>query len=138
MVRINLIEPKKLADQHLVAEYNEILMLIGHLRNFPSLEGISEIYTLGTGHIKFFKNKLLYLKKRHDLIKIEMVKRGFETNKTLNLSEFGKEYCNDWKPQKNDFDLIKIRIREKIKMKPDFYRYYGEYKGGNFFLNLLK
>ena len=35
MVRINLINPKSLADQHLIAEYNEILMLLGHIDKFP-------------------------------------------------------------------------------------------------------
>jgi len=29
MVRINLINPEKLSDQHLAAEYLEIMMLIG-------------------------------------------------------------------------------------------------------------
>ena len=38
MVRINLIHPKKLADQHLIAEYNEILMLLGHVKKFPHLK----------------------------------------------------------------------------------------------------
>ena len=76
MVRINLINPKKLADQHLVAEHNEILMLLGYVRKHPMCLNIPETYCLGRGHIKFFKNKLLYLKKRHELIKKEMIKRA--------------------------------------------------------------
>ena len=61
MVRINLVHPKKLADQHLIAEYNEILMLIGYVRKYPPLENIPDSYKLGKGHVKFFKNKLDYL-----------------------------------------------------------------------------
>ena len=53
MVRINIIEPRKLADQHLIAEYNEILMLFGYVRKHPRRENIPERYLLGPGHIKF-------------------------------------------------------------------------------------
>jgi hypothetical protein len=34
MVRVNLISPSKLADQHLIAEYDEILMLLGYVHRF--------------------------------------------------------------------------------------------------------
>ncbi len=95
MVRINLINPEKLSDQHLIAEYDEILMLLGYVKKYPTLEEIPERYCLGKGHIKFFKNKLKYLKKRHELIKKEMVKRGFTTNITIHLTEFDKKLVND-------------------------------------------
>ncbi|MBU3923323.1 MAG: pyrimidine dimer DNA glycosylase/endonuclease V, partial [Nanoarchaeota archaeon] len=62
MVRINLINPSKLTDQHLIAEYNEILMLIGHIKKFPNIYSQPKTYTLGKGHINFFKNKIKYLK----------------------------------------------------------------------------
>jgi len=101
------------------------------------LESTPKKYTLGTGHIKFFKNKLVYLKKRHKLIKSEMIKRGFVVNKSVSLKGFSKEYLLDWKPSDIDIKLIKRRIKEKIKMKPNFYRYYGQYKGGQFLLDLL-
>lgn len=58
MIRINLIDPVKLSDQHLIAEYNEILMLLGYVRKYHKVENIPENYKLGTGHIKFFKKKL--------------------------------------------------------------------------------
>lgn len=138
MVRINLINPRKLSDQHLIAEYLEIMMLVGYVKSYPCLTGVPESYRLGEGHIKFFKDKLLYLKNRHELIKQEMKKRGFVTNKNLSLAGFGKKYCNDWKPCSCDFELIKCRIKTKIKMRPNFYRYCGEYKGGKFFIDLLR
>lgn len=137
MVRINLIEPKKLSDQHLIAEYNEILMLVGHLNKNPSLKEIPETYVLGKGHIKFFKNKLTYLKDRHQKIKNEMKQRNFRTNKSLELKHFSREYFNKFNPSQDDLKIITSRIREKIKLKPDFYRYYGEKKEVDFFINLL-
>jgi deoxyribonuclease (pyrimidine dimer) len=74
MVRINIINPQNLADQHLIAEYDEMLMLLGYIKRYPEVkEGeIPKEYCLGTGHMRFFKDKLLYIKNRHELIKKEM------------------------------------------------------------------
>ena len=89
MVRINLVNPKNLSDQHLIAEYNEILMLISYIKRYPKLEGIPLNYCLGKGHMKFFKNKVEYLKKRHELIKNEMKKRGtFQLRQCLSEAQF--------------------------------------------------
>lgn len=140
MVRINLISPKKLADQHLIAEYDEILMLLGYVRKYPQLElkKIPQNYVLGKGHILFFKNKLKYLQKRHDLIRKEMKGRGFETNKRVVLFEFKKVLRQDWQPSKEDYMVIKERLCWKIKNKPDYYRYYGKKKSVAYLLRLLK
>lgn len=138
MVRINLIAPKKLADQHLIAEYNEILMLIGHIKKFPKINQSPKEYTLGKGHINFFKNKIEYLKDRHEIIKKEMRERGFKTNKTIKLNKFKKEQKENWKPKRKDLKIIKKRIISKIKLKPNYYRYYGKRKASNFLINLLK
>jgi deoxyribonuclease (pyrimidine dimer) len=137
MVRINLVEPRRLADQHLVAEYNEILMLLGYVRKYPALGRISEKYTLGKGHMMFFKDKLLYLKKRHELLKEEMRRREFSTNITISLSDFDKILFNDWMPTGRDYSIIKARIIEKLLKKPGYYRYYGKEKGPDFFIKLL-
>ena len=125
MVRVNLVPPRELMDQHLVAEYVEIMMLVGHVRKYPKLEGIPEDYRLGRGHIKFFKNKLLYLKRRHELIVKEMLRRGFKAEKVLDLKVFGKEHLGDWEPRAGDFKIIRARLREKIALKRDWYRYSG-------------
>ncbi|MBN1386125.1 pyrimidine dimer DNA glycosylase/endonuclease V [Candidatus Woesearchaeota archaeon] len=138
MVRINLIDPSNLADQHLIAEYNEILMLFGYVRKYPEAVGIPSSYCLGPGHIRFFQDKLLYLKKRHELIKKEMKLRGFRTEKTIKLSEFPRSLCNDWEPQEKDKQKIRGRLIEKLSKKPDYYSYHGEKKGKVFFLNLIR
>jgi deoxyribonuclease (pyrimidine dimer) len=137
MVRVNLIHPKKLADQHLIAEYNEILMLLAYVKKYPKEDNIPENYVLGKGHIKFFKNKLLYLKERHEKLKNEMKNRDFATNKTINLNEFPLNLINSWKSSKKDEIIIVSRIIEKINKKPNYYRYYGEHKPQGFFVSLL-
>ena len=107
MVRINLVRPVSLADQHIVAEYNEILMLIGHIKKYPKIYSQPNEYKLGRGHINFFKNKTKYLKDRHELIKKEMKKRGFKINKTINLNQFKKE-------QKNRHDVMNKNIPDGV------------------------
>ena len=138
MVRINLINPKRLADQHLIAEYNEILMLLGHVKKYPKLNVVPPKYTLGKGHIIFFKNKLEYLKKRHELIKVEMGYRGFKASKFINLNKFNKKLVNDWKPSKEDIKIIKKRLISKLTLKPDFYKYYKKHRSKTFLIGLIK
>jgi len=138
MVRINIIDPKKLADQHLVAEYDEMLMLIHYIKHYPSLEDIPKEYCLGKGHMKFFKNKVLYLKKRHELLRQEMKNRNFHPKRILPISDIPQKNQNDWTPNKKDKEVIKERIRQRIKEKPEFYRYYSQHKPLKFFLELLE
>jgi len=140
MVRINIINPKFLADQHLIAEYNETLMLLGYVKRYPlnNLNKIPENYKLGRGHMLFFKNKLKYLKRRFETIKIEMKKRGFSANIKMELKEFDKRLVKNWEPSSSDKEIIKKRIIQKINLKPDYYRYYKEKKSKDFFIGLIK
>ncbi|MDO8481453.1 MAG: pyrimidine dimer DNA glycosylase/endonuclease V [Nanoarchaeota archaeon] len=138
MVRINLIAPSKLADQHLVAEYNEILMLLGYVRKHPEKKDIPTEYCLGIGHIRFFKDKLVYLQKRHELIKTEMRARGFSPTKNISLSGFPSYLKTSWCPLAGDVEIIKRRISEKLLKKPDYYRYHSEPRPVSFFLGLLE
>lgn len=140
MVRINIINPKFLADQHLIAEYDETLMLLGYVKRYPKLEleKIPKNYKLGKGHILFFKNKLKYLEKRFQIIKNEMKKRGFSTNMNINLKKFDRKLIHDWKPKSSDKEIIKKRLIEKINLKPNYYRYYKEKKTKDFFIKMVK
>ncbi len=138
MVRINLINPKNLVDQHLIAEYNEILMLLGHVNKFPIIRNQPKEYCLGKGHITFFKDKIKYLKERHELLKKEMLKRGFKTSKTINLNKYPKDYIKGWKPKVKDKEIIKKRLITKINLKPKYYRYKGEKKPKKYFIALIK
>lgn len=101
-------------------------MLLGHLKKHGVNKKTPENYKLGAGHINFFKNKLKYLKFRHEKIKNEMRLRGFKTNISINLTEFSKDLHNSWSPSKRDIIIIKSRLIEKINLKPNFYRHYGK------------
>lgn len=138
MVRINLIKPKYLADQHLIAEYAEILILLDYIKKHPETDNIPKKFCLGKGHQKFFKNKILYLKKRHEKLKQEMKKRNFHPKKTINLKNYKKSLVKDWKPNKEDLKIIKKRITERINLKPEFYRYYGKHYSKKFLIDLIQ
>lgn len=137
MVRINLINPKYLTDQHLIAEYLEIIMLVSNAKKHPAKECGKE-YCLGKGHINFFKNKLKYLKERHEIIKKEMRKRGFATRKSISFYGIKEENIKNWKPKEKDLQIIKKRLIEKINKKPYWYRYYGKNIGRKKLLEIIK
>ena len=129
MTRINIIEPKELADQHLVAEYREIFMVGSSLqRSLKSkswdINSIPKRYTLNTGHVKFFYNKGKYLSKRYDELRKEMKSRGMnpDSSRVFKREQWPDELWNEWMPLVEDYKIIRQRIEEKIRMKPDWYR----------------
>ena len=131
MTRINIIEPRELTDQHLIAEYREIFMVGGSLnRTLNSKVGYREDrvpkqYTLNTGHVYFFYNKGKYLHRRYKQLITEMKRRGFTPDKTrvFPTSVFKDNgLYNDWIPRVEDYKIIRQRIEEKIAMKPEWYR----------------
>jgi len=127
-MRINIIDPAKLTDQHLIAEYHELLMVTKSLeRNLHTNSAIPEKFCLGRGHVNFFKNKIGYLKKRHKELIGEMHQRGFNTNHKIHTENFPKQYDNDWSPVLSDYKVIQARIIERILQKPEWYRYYGKH-----------
>ena len=77
-MRVNVIQPKYLADQHLVAEYREIKMGPKALskslysKNGVNKNRISKEYTLNTGHTYFFYDKNKFLERRLKLVIEEM------------------------------------------------------------------
>lgn len=129
MTRINLIEPKKLTDQHLLAEYRE-LPRIFWLVEKKILENkkinIWKEYKMWAWHVIFFYDKLLFLKKRLKKIILEAEKRWFNISfkEEINLDNFPKNLKNDFIPSKKDLEISKKRIQEKLDLKPKFYKYY--------------
>jgi deoxyribonuclease (pyrimidine dimer) len=113
-------------------------MLIAYVKKYPCIDNIPGQYCLGKGHMSFFKDKALYLFQRHESLKKEMQSRGFKASKTINLKELKKHHLNDWRPKEKDIKIIQQRIIHKLNLKPDYYRYKGEYKGKKFFVGLIK
>lgn len=126
------IDPWYLTDQHLIAEYRELPMIIGSLRhnNWQVKSSIPEKLSLGKGHLNFWKNKLYYIRLRHELIKAEMRKRGFKCdNLKIYFDDSPYEFRVNiigWNPDIQDTNILRVRIEEKLRMKPDWYRYYSK------------
>ena len=132
MTRINLVLPSELSDQHLVAEYREIFMVGSSLQRSlksknweKTLANIPKKYTLNKGHVAFFYNKGKYLYKRYELLIEEMKNRGMnpDSERKFKTEQWPDELFNDWEPEPDDYKVIRARIKEKIEMKPDWYRF---------------
>lgn len=131
MTRINLVPVQELADQHLMAEYRELPRVFGAVRKHVQAGKritdfkISPTYILGTGHVTFFYNKLLYLQKRHVELVNECIRRGIKiTNTEFNdISDLPAAFCNDFKPLPNELLLSRTRLIEKLSMKPLWYKF---------------
>ena len=115
-----------------MSEYREIFMIGSALQRSLNSKNwdpqkIPKKFTLGTGHVMFFYDKGKYLYNRYDEIKHELTKRNFKLNKDrlFKVTQFPTEYYNDWVPTKEDQEIIKKRIEERIQQKPEWYRHYG-------------
>ena len=120
MTRINVgILPSELNSKHLIAEHREIKRIPNVIKSGRyNLSGQPKKFTLGTGHVKFLYDKLLYLKNRYEKLYAECIKRGF------NVQYYGDawigvppEFMNDYVPTKNDRLILQQRIKEKLNQK---------------------
>lgn len=133
MTRINLIDPRELTDNHLIAEYREIRLLTSHLvRSLQSSRGVQKStiprqFTLNAGHVKFFYDKGKYLHNRYDSLKEEMIKRGFSPENNFETEKWPDHLYGDWVPTERDKNIIRERIVLRISQKPHLYRHYGRY-----------
>lgn len=137
MTRINSnLDPSILLDQHLMAEYRELPMVFAALKRSlrtkttsSILESIPKKYTLGSGHVTFFYDKLLFLEKRYDRLILQLRARGYnlDANRhTYNSNDYPAEFLKDCDSTIDDDRLVVKRIREKYDMKPEWYKYFGE------------
>ena len=116
MTRINAgIPPAELNDKHLMAEHREIKRIPNCINKGRfSMKGQPDTFTLGTGHVKFFYDKLLFLSKRYKELYLECKKRNFNvTDYSECWDGVPKHLNNDYQPSDYDRLLIKQRIAER-------------------------
>lgn len=129
-MRVNIVPVGELLDQHLRAEYVEILMLSAALtKTLASKDGftpkkVPANYKLGDGHAYFFFNKGRYIHKRYLQVSYEMLNRGFEATKKFPRELWPDHLYNDWEPDHLDFKPIRNRIAQKYLLKPDWYLFH--------------
>lgn len=114
MTRINVgISPKELKDKHLLAEHREIKRIPNAIKNgLADLnKKIPDEFCLGFGHVRFFYNKLLYLKYRYSALYTECVRRGFNvTNYQGAWDGMPSNLMNHYQPSEKDVLLIHGRL----------------------------
>lgn len=132
MTRINSAIPVKLlTDEMLLAEHREIKRLPSVLSKAIQCNSINKIpssFCLGTGHVKFFLNKMLFIFNRYTLIKNECILRNFNiTDYSSNFLSIDNQYMNDYIPTKDEYSLLKDRITDRINNSNKLYfHYYGK------------
>lgn len=123
MTRINCVPVQELTRQHLVAEYRELPRVFSLARKPKSGEVFPQQYTLGTGHVKFFYNRLGYLAERHTQIVREMKRRGYkpvipEDEMWQHCEKAGgrlsSELFANWQPDENAIKANRDRIQERL------------------------
>ena len=120
MTRVNVgYDVRKLNTKMLLAEHREIKRIPNAVAsNKVVMSGIPTSFTLGKGHVKFFYNKLGYLKKRYVEVYNECIKRGFNVTSYLDAwDNIPLELMGDYKPTILDRVLITRRINSKLKNK---------------------
>ena len=120
MTRINAgIPPSELNDAMLIAEHREIKRIPNLVRKGKfKLEGQPRAFTLGTGHVKFFYDKLGYLEKRYAEIYAECRRRGFAVSWYGDAWEgLEARYRGAYEPTPEATALVRARIAQKLLAK---------------------
>ena len=88
-------------------------------------ENLPKEFTLNTGHVKLFYNKVKYLYKRYLELVDEMKTRGMNPNpkRHFKKDQWPNDLYNDWQPKEKDIQLIRKRIKEKLSQKTSWYRW---------------
>ena len=147
MTRVNLVSVEDLADQHLFAEGRELKMIPAKVRKLWLSNTVNIIsmrvnsvpeYTMSTGHVTFFYDKIEWLYRRHLALTEELEKRKFNISNYDSYLGFHHgipgELIGNWKPTIREIKINVGRISERLHQRPTWYRYYGEIKSPEFFI----
>lgn len=119
MTRINVVPVSELSNLHLLAEYRELPRIFGLARkafNSGKLKAIPDTYRMGTGHVTFFYDKLLYCFKRQQALVAELERRGYRLthNKPETLLDGAPiQLMNDYNPTESALAINRQRIADR-------------------------
>jgi len=117
MTRISSsIKPIELCDKMLIAEHREIKRIPNAIKNGKALvKDIPNSYRLGTGHVKFFYNKLAYLHERYKELLAECKERGFNvTDYNECFEDLPTELYKNWEEGAEVRKIVVERINERL------------------------
>ena len=122
MTRINAgIPVENLSRQHLIAEHREIKRIPNVVYKLydkgtlnRSLSSAPDKFVLGTGHVKFFYDKMAFIYKRYKQLYDECKSRGYNvTNYSDSFSNIPSRLWGDYEPTEECIQLITQRIKER-------------------------
>jgi deoxyribonuclease (pyrimidine dimer) len=117
LTRVNVgIHPKELNRDMLIAEHREIKRIPNAIKSGRfSMKGQPKEFKLNDGHVKFFYDKLAYIKKRYELIYRICIERNYD------VTYFGDsfvgipvKYMGDYQPTQRDRKILIQRINERL------------------------
>lgn len=135
MTRVNAhIPPYVLSDQHLMAEHREIVRLAKQSHTYwtwSKREPLPESFRMGTGHVRYFFDKIDYIADRYTLLYEECLARGF------NVQDYSEAFANphpnavgNYKPNaetiKTTQSIIFARLFDRLLGSKVPVRYMGE------------
>ncbi|MCW9699252.1 MULTISPECIES: pyrimidine dimer DNA glycosylase/endonuclease V [unclassified Avibacterium] len=122
MTRINVVPPQELCDQHLLAEHRELTRIPNAVaKGKYNLTGQPADYKLGEGHVRFFFNKLAFLKKRYDLLHQECQARGFNVQYFWSADlPLDPSLWQDYQPTEQALKINRERIQLRMPKVPRF------------------
>lgn len=128
MTRINVVEPTELTNKHLMGELHEITRVYGLVRkaqdrkinkyNFKDKIKQPSAYTMGTGHVYFFYDKLGFITERYYALNQEATKRNFNVNpidKEQLISGIQQWWFGDYHPTPEAIKINRERINERLE-----------------------
>ena len=123
MTRINVVQVETLSRQHLISEFRELprAFALAHkasINDKPWTNKQPNAYTMGTGHVMFFYDKLGFLADRHKLLILEMQHRGYKPALTGCLREqwqgsIPQGYWKGWEAGMEAIQVNQARIDDR-------------------------
>jgi deoxyribonuclease (pyrimidine dimer) len=129
MTRINAsIQPFELSNSMLFAEYREVKRIPNTIKSGKAvLKDIPKQFKLEKNHVKFFYDKILYLKRRSDALYIECLKRGINAPDYSDCyKDIPQQLFNDWCETKESRELLKERINKRLTESKQVIRFYDK------------
>lgn len=118
MTRINVgIPPRSLTQKHLLSEHREIKRIPNVVSSGKAnLDKLPNKFTLGAGHVRFFYNKLGYLRDRYAELHAECISRGYNVQDYIGAwNGIPSHLMGDYEPSVEDIKLVEDRINERLR-----------------------
>lgn len=129
MTRVNTsIKPNELSNSMLFAEYREIKRIPNAIKNGRAvIKDIPTTFKLEKLHVKFFYDKIMYLKRRSDALYIECLRRGINAEDYSDCyKDIPQHLFNDWRETKESRELLKERINKRLTESKQTIRFYDK------------